>query len=231
MRSSMAPLLVVPLQRNEPYMKGILVFHSETGTEGGHWAFQDERFMGIPEPDKYSCTRCGTYWDKAQTAEEPKPRFAYWIDRDSRPNPKRFLGGYMSFAEPQDGPTLIDPATGDEWPVSEGPGEFDQRWTHIRNETSRQCYDQGHEGWKLIHPQGSWSYEGLHVLNNGDELTVFAKDDPTRVVWSGTIDLHQHDLFTEDAGGLWIHADQIGMDRDTWSQMFFDELPAELSPA
>ena len=26
-------------------MKGVLTFHTETGTEGGFWAFQDERFI------------------------------------------------------------------------------------------------------------------------------------------------------------------------------------------
>ena len=38
--------------------KGVLVFHSETGTEGGYWAFQDEKFMGIENNDRL-CTRCG----------------------------------------------------------------------------------------------------------------------------------------------------------------------------
>jgi hypothetical protein len=39
-------------------MNGVLTFHSETGTEGGYWAFQDAAF--ISEPVKYRyCAKCG----------------------------------------------------------------------------------------------------------------------------------------------------------------------------
>ena len=29
-------------------LRGVLEFYSETGTEGGYWAFQDEKFIGLP---------------------------------------------------------------------------------------------------------------------------------------------------------------------------------------
>ena len=114
-------------------MKGVCHFHSETGTEGGYWAFQDERFI----------TKTGM-----------------------RP------------------------------PMHE-----------------------------------SWSYEGLHPLKDGDRLTIFDKADPTKVVWQGVIALRQLGLFTDHAKGMWIHADQDGIDRDTWATWFFNENPAELTPA
>lgn len=82
---------------------------------------------------------------------------------------------------------------------------------------------------KYISPQG-WSYKGLHILKNGDQLTIFSPDNPTQVVWSGTISLYQLPLFTEDAFGLWIHADQEGVARKIWSTYFFKEYPAELIP-
>ncbi len=74
----------------------------------------------------------------------------------------------------------------------------------------------------------SWSYEGLHILNDGDHLIIYDKDDVDKVVWNGVINLKQHPLFTEHAQGLWIHADQNGIDRDTWSNWFFAGYPAEL---
>ena len=73
----------------------------------------------------------------------------------------------------------------------------------------------------------SWSYTGLNILKDGDHLTIYAKDG-SEVVWEGEIKLKEHDLFTEDAFGLWIHADQEGVDRDVWARWFFDHLPAEL---
>ena len=39
-------------------MKGVLTFHTETGTEGGYWAFQDERFIKQNQPFGY-CKKCG----------------------------------------------------------------------------------------------------------------------------------------------------------------------------
>lgn len=76
----------------------------------------------------------------------------------------------------------------------------------------------------------SWSYEGLHILENGDRLTIFSPDNPIQVVWSGTISLRRHPLFTEDAFGFWIHADQEGIDRELWATYFFKEYLAELTP-
>ncbi len=77
----------------------------------------------------------------------------------------------------------------------------------------------------------AWSYDGLHPLKDGDRLKIFDKDDPTKVVWQGVIKLKQHPLFTEHANGLWIHTDQEGVDRATWSKWFFGGHTAELIPA
>ncbi|OGL73682.1 hypothetical protein A3C96_01370 [Candidatus Uhrbacteria bacterium RIFCSPHIGHO2_02_FULL_60_10] len=116
-------------QANE--LVGVCYFHSETGTEGGYWAFQDSRFISPPAPGSQ------------------------------------------------------------------------------------------HE---------QWSYQGLHVLEDGDRLTILSPDDRSRVVWTGVIKLRQLGLFKEDAGGLWIHADQEGVDRKIWSRYFFKEYPAKLVP-
>lgn len=34
----------------KPTLEGILHFHSETGTEGGYWAFQDKHFITKTSP-------------------------------------------------------------------------------------------------------------------------------------------------------------------------------------
>ncbi|MFT4343822.1 MAG: hypothetical protein ACMXYE_03675 [Candidatus Woesearchaeota archaeon] len=49
------------MQRNlEDELNGILFLHSETGTEGGYWAFQDERYIQKSVPRGY-CEKCGLY--------------------------------------------------------------------------------------------------------------------------------------------------------------------------
>ncbi|MEK6809705.1 MAG: hypothetical protein AABY40_03450 [Nanoarchaeota archaeon] len=76
----------------------------------------------------------------------------------------------------------------------------------------------------------SWSYEGLHILRNGDRLTIYHPENNNEV-WSGVIALKQYPLFTEDARGLWIHADQTGIDRETWAEYFFKSYRARLIPS
>src|SRR2546421_114555 len=73
-----------------------------------------------------------------------------------------------------------------------------------------------------------WSYDGLHVLNNGNTLTVFEKGGGGAVLWHGVIDLVEHELFTEAVSGMWIHHDQRGIERRRWAKWFLQEFPAEL---
>ena len=138
-------------------LKGVLTFHSETGTEGGHWAFQDERFIKKNVPRGW-CKKCG-------------------------------------------------------------------KWLRVKPGVALpQCSDGEHQE----DIADELSYEGLHILKDGDCLTIFAKDDSVRVVWEGTIKLHRFPPFAEHAFGLWIHDDQEGILREEWAQWFFKEYPAKL---
>lgn len=127
--------------------QGVTFFHSETGTEGGHWAFQDAKFMHTADDlVNGNCPWGGRYCPA----------------KENRPNPQH------------------------------------------------------------------WDYEGLHVLKTGDHLKIYDPVDKQKLVWEGEINLDKHPLFTEDASGMWIHADQHGMDRDEWAALFFEEHPAVL---
>lgn len=90
--------------------------------------------------------------------------------------------------------------------------------------------DEDHiEKGKGIIPPGSdaWSYKGLYILQNGDRLTILDKDNPVRAVWEGVINLKEYPVFKESTPeGFWIHNEQIGVDRATWSQWFLKEYPA-----
>lgn len=78
-----------------------------------------------------------------------------------------------------------------------------------------------------INPTGEeWDYEGLHILEDGEELIIFKPDNS--VYWEGIIDLNTFDVFTEDANGLWIHNDQKNVMRDFWALPFFKEYKGEL---
>lgn len=156
-------------------LKGVCFFYSETGTEGGNWAFQDSRFVTEKVPKSY-CGKCGKY---------------------------------------------LDP----------------QKYENLKViKTLPATHEVLDEKEPLMCPEGQhereigvlWSYEGLHILENGDRLTIFSPDNLIEVVWSGTICLHQHPYFTEDVFGYWIHADQEGIDREVWATYFFKEYPAEL---
>ena len=158
---------------NEQSLEGILFLFSETGTEGGHWAFQDSRFI-TPNTTRYSCNKCHLYWDK------------------------------------RNGPFAQN--------VSEKSSHAD---------LPDYCSPDAHQ-FELVSGE-NWSYEGLNILKNGDQLTIYHPDNNSEV-WSGVIALKQHPLFTEHASGFWIHADQIGIDRNTWAEYFFKGYSARLIP-
>ena len=79
-----------------------------------------------------------------------------------------------------------------------------------------------------LNPKNLHSYEGLDTLGNGDHLTIYDPNDRDKVVWSGEINLRIYDPFTEAVFGHYIVADQIGIERETWAEYFFNEYPARL---
>ncbi len=162
---------LIPNNSSKETLEGVLFLYSETGTEGGFWAFQDSCFI-YQNKTRYSCKKCHLYWDK---------------DKDPLRHP------------------VFEKQTSDNWP------DF--------------CSSDDHQ-FELV-SQESWSYEGLHCIKDGDHLTIYLPDTKNEV-WSGVIQLKQHNLFTEDARGFWIHADQVGIERDVWAKYFFNEYPAKL---
>jgi hypothetical protein len=88
--------------------------------------------------------------------------------------------------------------------------------------------ETGTEGghWALQEDRYPGSYDGLHVLEDGDHLRVLNEDGSSR--WEGLIQLKSYPAFTEHVFNCWIHADQIGMERQAWAEMFFKQLKAEL---
>lgn len=81
-------------------------------------------------------------------------------------------------------------------------------------------------------PKENWSYEGLHVLGDGDYLTVYDKQIPMKIVWEGVIRLCPQPMFTElTGGGMRILFDQEGVERSVWEKYFLEGHPAKLDPA
>lgn len=78
-------------------------------------------------------------------------------------------------------------------------------------------------------PEGRWSYYGLHVLGDGDRLTIYDKHDLNAIVWEGVIDMVRLPQFTEAVEGMWVNVEQIGVERGLWTRWFFHEYPAVLT--
>lgn len=77
------------------------------------------------------------------------------------------------------------------------------------------------------------SYLGMHVLETGDHLTIYepvqgANQADVEVAFDGEIKLVTYSLFTEDAFGMWIHADQEGVAREQWAKWFMRRYWADL---
>ncbi len=175
------------------FLKGFLRFYSETGTEGGHWAFQDSLFIK-PNTSIFTCSKCYRYWDK-----------------------EKYPNGL--------------PDTNTESIVVNQVIPLDKLINDINNENFEfpsSCPSDKHD-FQLMCPEFE-SYEGLHILKDGDWLTVYLKGEPQIIVWSGIIKLKKYPVFTELAFNVWINSDQEKIDRETWAGWFLEGYPASLIP-
>ena len=170
-------------------LEGVCTFYSETGTEGGYWAFQDLRFTS-ENTNNFVCKKCGICWDKEREPDEPHYEES---EEQLPPEEKQALEELLGHAVPPYCPA----------------------GSHIFE----------------LYPERFWLYEGLHVLEDGDQLTIYNPKNRENVVWESSIALQHYKLFTESAFGWWIHADQRGIGRNVWAKYFFEEYPAKLVPA
>lgn len=259
----------------ERVLEGVLFLFSETGTEGGHWAFQDRNFISKIYPS-FGIFPHQTVWD----VYRPKRK------GESLDDVEVFLEDkWLPLSDPimEDPDYIISSLFCGE---NSGDHEADARLMakygfKIKYDVDRMNEEYGEGNWKLenshtaVAPDGTrifvggtphtepnrpygvpqngltrstikwedgaiqrkrlstsllvtnWDYDGLHVLENGDRLTIYHPDSKEEV-WNGEIKLKRHKAFTEHASGMWIHADQVGIERDIWAEYFFGEYNAKL---
>jgi hypothetical protein len=100
-------------------------------------------------------------------------------------------------------------------------------------------FETGTEGviWS-VYEDGRTGYDGLNCLADGDYLKIFDKEDPTKVVWEGIIDLEWERNYRkypmnpeygqQEVGGFWVHGLQSDVTPQQWGHWFFKAYPAEL---
>lgn len=77
-----------------------------------------------------------------------------------------------------------------------------------------------------------WSWEGTHVLADGDILTIFDKNNPSKKIWSDTIKLKNYKSIHYSSNRRWsIETKPKGIKRKHWTKWFVESYPAELTPA
>lgn len=79
-------------------------------------------------------------------------------------------------------------------------------------------------------------YDGLHILEEGEHLTVFKENG--EVFWEGVIDYDREigkkplpfnpQYFQQQVLGVWCHGIQRGEVPEFWAGMFFGEYEAEV---
>lgn len=262
----------------EDVLNGVLFLHSETGTEGGYWAFQNRRFISQTTPsfgvyanqivwDSNNPKRKGKIQNNVEVflkdewlpLSDPMTRDPDYVvsslfcgeEGGDHEADKRLMGKYgfkikyaadrMNERHGEGNWHLEDSSTavtsdGTRWVYGGTPSTEPNRPYGVPQNGLTRATVEWEDG--VIEQKRlsntllatSWRYEGLHILQNGDHLTIYHPDN-NKEVWSGVINLKQHDLFTEHASGWWIHADQIGIERNVWAEYFFKEYRARLIPA
>jgi hypothetical protein len=79
-------------------------------------------------------------------------------------------------------------------------------------------WETGTEGvyWSIQEPDKS--YDGLHILKNGDWLMIVDPDGNT--VWGGLVSI---DPTVRSYGHYWVHGMPDNFDKDTWYKIFVEE--------
>ena len=98
----------------------------------------------------------------------------------------------------------------------------------LKGELAETCPPEEHD-FQLMFPW-LYSYDGLHILKDGDWLTIHSEDGPQATIWSGIIKLRNFPSFTNIVFDMWIHAEQEGVEREVWAKWFIEEYPATLIP-
>lgn len=257
-------------------LNGVLEFYSETGTEGGYWAFQDERFISKVAPE-FGVFGGSIVFDAKQPGRKGRSQVGTHVlhgDKwDPLPDPLEEEEDYVKsslFQGELSGDLEADKRLMEKYGFrikyaadrmdenyGEGKWNLEDSDTAVLLEDGTRVHFGGTPSTDPQRPYGvskggvtrntiawedgvveerlstdllveGWSYEGLHVLNNGDKLTIFDKDDLTKVLWEGVISLSASTNFMDDAFGLWIHNDQLGISRETWATWFMGRNPAKL---
>jgi hypothetical protein len=76
--------------------------------------------------------------------------------------------------------------------------------------------------------QSRYDMSGMRELATGDWLEVYSPDGSLR--WQGYVRLRHFPVFTESARGMWIHAAQRNVERETWAAWFHSGLQARVVP-
>ncbi len=262
-------------------LRGVLEFYSETGTEGGHWAFQDEKFIqkvpativfggqkifdpnnpersGKVQEEGVEVLRGGEWFPLPDPVQSDEDYYLSSLfkgeERGDHEADQRLMERYdFTMVYPSERmKTEMDEKFGEgNWHIEEdrtdiAVGSNGERFMYGGTPRADRPYGvspgqltrfnvEWHDGTieqRLSDSvlQSKWDYGGLHILKNGDQLTIFDLVDPLAVVWGGMIKLKQHNLFEQDVHGLYIHADMEGWNREEWAAFFFNGNRAELLP-
>jgi hypothetical protein len=180
--------------RDSP-LEGMLLFHSETGTEGGYWAFQDRNYI-TKDPCSYGA------WPESQVFDTLDPQ------REGRVGESVILlkeGRELPLPDPlnQDPDYIISSLFRGE---HMGDRDADQRLMERYN--FRIIYDCEH--WDLKWGKGNWSYE------NAEETTAISPDGQ-RYMGGGTPTTDPHRPYGVSKGEVtrsWVQwKDGVGEER------------------
>lgn len=227
-------------------LEGKLFFYSETGTEGGYWAFQDNSCISLNLPS-FGITNDTRVWDAGDRNKTGQASDAElflddkWVSlpdpitldpdyelsslfcgerRGDRSADQRLMKRYgflIKYTNQGGGTPTTEPKRPFGIPQN-GLTRVTVKWANGEVEFGRRS-----DTLLVEH----WDYKGLHILKNGDSLQII---DPIEksVVWEGVVELKSYGVFTEHARGFWIHADQMGISREDWSRYFFENYHARL---
>lgn len=74
-----------------------------------------------------------------------------------------------------------------------------------------------------------WCYNGMHILENGDDLTIY-HPKTKKEVWSGLIEFREPKPFQDYLDAVLVPSDSMNVKQETWLKYFLKNYPAKLNP-
>lgn len=211
-------------------LQGVVFGYGGTGNNGIDWAFHDERFTSYVRLDPRSYLNIGgeEVYDVENLTRAGQitavPDEVAAANKRSTDQLREYLDARPNALKTATGSTEVFRLLG------RGNEAANRAWSRLTDKVVTVTWYDGQQEPRSPHSlrRQLWSYGGLRLLQNGDELTIYDREDIAEVVWRGPVKLSPRLVAGMSDSNAKTH--QVGVKFEFWQGLFRPQSPATLVP-